>query len=195
MADSRGLQFNGNDPSGLRDRFPQLDFVHRGDLLYVRNIISGTVAKRRIYACDCEFVSYVPERCKARKMVHWFSVAIAELDGAVPAVWLRPGRFTEKIADMAGGREIAFESCEFNREFCVKAVDREIAFDIVNPQTMHRLLKGPFRHVDFQGSYVVVFDEQLWTSDQFALALDTVCDLADLAPHYLWQKVKERVQS
>ena len=191
IAAAHELEFSKLDPVGVFDKFPQLDFFQRYDMRDAHNVICGKARNRNVYAFDCECMNFVPDT-EPKKLVYWFSVATADLDGALPPVWLRPPKALEQLKDSMGIREIAFESGSFNSRFQILASDREVAFDVVNPQVMQLLLDAPFDYVQFQGAHVAVFSKQLWTPEQFEVAVDLVPKLAEGIPHYLWAKVKER---
>jgi hypothetical protein len=192
LALSRGLAFSREDRIRVAGTFSQFELFQRGDTRYAYNVIHGAIETRNYCACDFRYTEhhvYVDSKgqMRRREVDHYCSAAIAELNGPVPAVWLRHENLLDKAAHLVGFNDIEFESAEFNREFHVKAADREIAFDILNAQTMQKLLAGPFREIEFNGPAVLVFGEDLWTPEQFGAALDLARSLAEGLPNYLWQ--------
>ena len=200
LAANLGLQFSKGDPIGIPGTFAQFELFQRGDTRYAYNVIHGDIKGRNFCACDYQYtcIEYdVDEKGnqRRREVTTYCSSAMAELDPPLPALWLRPENLLDKAAQLVGIRDIEFESAEFNRTFHVKAENREIAFDILTPQVMERLLASPFREIEFNGAAVMVFARKLWTADQFAAALELVRALADGLPHYLPDKLRERNQS
>lgn len=196
LAASLGLQFSKEDPIGIPGTFAQFDLFKRGETRYAYNVIHGAIESRDFCACDFRYTTTTYDnKGNPQTTTTYCSVAIAQLNGPVPAVWLRPENFLDKAAHLVGFHDLEFESAEFNRAFHVKAANREIAFDILNAQTMQRLLSSPFRHIEFNGDAVLVFRENLWQPEQFAAALDLTRSLAEGLPNYLWQKLRERAQS
>jgi hypothetical protein len=200
LAAAWGLRFSKADPIGIPGSFAQFELFNRGDTHHAYNVIHGAIEGRHFCACDYQYtrIEYdVDEKGNQRRrdVTTYCSAAMAELDPPVPALWLRPENLLDKAAQLVGVRDIEFESAQFNREFHVKAANREIAFDILTPQVMERLLASPFRHVEFNGAAVMVFAERLWMLEQFAAALELVRALANGLPNYLADKLRERMQS
>ncbi|MFA6560679.1 MAG: hypothetical protein WCV00_02080 [Verrucomicrobiia bacterium] len=200
LAASRGLAFHQEDPIGVPGTFAQFELFQRGDSNYAYDVIRGAIEGRNYCACDFQYttVTYSTDS-KGHSQRHehttYCSAAIVELNYPVPAIWMRPENFLDKAAHLVGCHDLEFESAEFNREFHVKAENREIAFDIINAQTMQRLMASPFRHIEFNGAAVLIFDEQTWTPEAFATALDLARSLAEGLPNYLFDKLRERAQS
>jgi hypothetical protein len=200
MAASRGLAFHREDPIGVPGTFAQFELFHRGDSNYAYNVIRGAVKGRNYCACDFQYttVTYSTDsKGNSQRHEHttYCSAALVELDYPVPALWLRPENFLDKAAHLVGCHDLEFESAEFNREFHVKAENREIAFDIINAQTMQRLLASPFRHIEFNGPAILIFDERTWEPETMAAALDLARSLAEGLPRYLFDKLRERAQA
>ncbi|MBI5684420.1 MAG: DUF3137 domain-containing protein [Verrucomicrobia bacterium] len=200
LAASRGLAFHREDPIGVPGTFAQFELFHRGDSNYAYNVIRGAVEGHNYCACDFQYttVTYSTDskgHTQRHEHTTYCSAAIVELNYPVPAIWLRPENFLDKAAHLVGCHDVEFESAEFNREFHVTAENREIAFDILNAQTMQRLLAGPFRHIEFNGAAILVFDERTWEPATFAAALDFVRGLAEGLPNYLFDKLRERAQA
>ena len=200
LAASRGLAFDGEDPIGVPGTFAQFELFQRGDSNYAFNVIRGAIEGRNYCACDFQYttVTYSTDskgNTERHESTTYCSTAIVELDYPVPALWLRPENFLDKAVHLVGHHDLEFESAEFNRVFHVKAENREIAFDIMTAQTMQRLLDSPFRHIEFNGAAVLIFDERTWTPETFAAALDLTRSLAEGLPHYLFDKLRERSQS
>jgi len=200
LAAARGLAFHPEDPIGVPGTFAQFELFQRGDSNYASNVIRGAVEGHSYCACDFQYttVTYSTDskgHTQRHEQTTYCSAAIVELSYPVPALWLRPENFLDKAAHLVGCHDLEFESAEFNREFHVKAENREIAFDIINAQTMQRLMASPFRHIEFNGAAVLIFDEQTWTPETFGAALDLARSLAEGLPNYLFNKLRERAQS
>lgn len=200
LAASRGLAFHREDPIGVPGTFAQFELFQRGDSNYASNVIRGAVEGHNYCACDFQYttVTYSTDskgHTQRHEHTTYCSAALVELNYPVPAIWMRPENFLDKAAHLVGCHDLEFESAEFNREFHVKAENREIAFDIINAQTMQRLMASPFRHIEFNGAAVLIFDEQTWTPEAFVAALDLARSLAEGLPNYLFDKLRERAQS
>jgi len=200
LAAARGLAFSGEDPIGVPGTFAQFELFQRGDSSYASNVIRGAVEGRNYCACDFQYttVTYTTDskgNMERQEHTTYCSAGIVELSYPVPAIWLRPENFLDKAAHLVGFHDLEFESAEFNRVFHVKAENREIAFDIINAQTMQRLLASPFRHIEFNGSAILIFDERTWEPETMAAALDLARSLVEGLPHYLFDKLRERAQA
>ena len=200
LAASRGLAFHREDPIGVPGTFAQFELFQRGDSNYASNVIRGAVEGHNYCACDFQYttVTYSTDskgHTQRHEHTTYCSAALVELNYPVPAIWMRPENFLDKAAHLVGCHDLEFESAEFNREFHVKAENREIAFDIINAQTMQRLMASPFRHIEFNGAAVLIFDEQTWTPEAFVVVLDLARSLAEGLPNYLFDKLRERAQA
>ena len=200
LAASRGLAFHREDPIGVPGTFAQFELFQRGDSNYASNVIRGAVEGHNYCACDFQYttVTYSTDskgHTQRHEHTTYCSAALVELNYPVPAIWMRPENFLDKAAHLVGCHDLEFESAEFNREFHVKAENREIAFDIINAQTMQRLMASPFRQIEFNGAAVLIFDEQTWTPEAFVVVLDLARSLAEGLPNYLFDKLRERAQA
>jgi hypothetical protein len=200
LAASRGLVFNREDPIGVPGTFAQFELFQRGDSSYASNVIRGAIGDRNYCACDFQYttVTYTTDskgNMQRQEHTTYCSAGLVELNYPVPRICLRPENFFDKAAHLVGFHDLEFESAEFNRVFHVKAENREIAFDIINAQTMQRLLAGPFRHIEFNGAAILIFDERTWEPAMMGAALDLARSLAEGLPHYLFDKLRERAQA
>ncbi len=75
-----------------------------------------------------------------------FSVAIADLQATLPEVRVEKTSLLAGLADHLGFHDIQFESDAFNREFDVRAKDREFAYKLIDARMMAWLLstRGAF---------------------------------------------------
>lgn len=200
LAAARGLMFHREDPIGVPGTFAQFELFQRGESNYASNVIRGTVKDHGYFACDFQYTTTtysIDSEGHSQRNEHttYCSAAIVELSYPVPAIWLRPKNLLDKAVHLMGGRGLEFESAEFNREFHIRATNREVAFDIINAQTMQRLMDSPFRHIEFNGAAVLIFEEMTWAPETFAAALDLARNLAEGLPNYLFEKLRERTQS
>ena len=200
LAGALGLRFSREDPIGIPGTFAQFELFQQGETRYAYNVIHGTLENRHYFCCDFQYtvVHYTTDNkghTRRHETTTYCSAALVELNYPVPAIWLRQENFLDKAAQLVGFSDLEFESDEFNRAFHVKAMDREIAFGILTPQTMQRLLASPFRNIEFNGAAVLVFDQTLWQPEHFTAAIDLVRSLAEGLPNYLHQKLRDRAQS
>ncbi len=71
---------------------------------------------------------------------HTFSCALAQHNGAWPAIRIAKEGMADKAFQMIGAPDIDFESEEFNRMFVVQCADRKFASALIDPLMMAFLL-------------------------------------------------------
>lgn len=119
--------------------------------------------------------------------VRYHVVAIG-LPNALPTVWLNP-RWADAPA-VAGGREVLFESAEFDDGWRVTGDDPRFVHAAVTPQVMSRLLRPDTTGLELrvEGAWVVHW--RLGRADPASTerALDVLADVVDALPPFVWHQ-------
>jgi hypothetical protein len=74
------------------------------------------------------------------KTYHYFSCALAQVNGAWPELQVEREGVLDRVAGALGFDHIDFESEEFNRTYAVHCQDRRFAMAIIDPRMMEHLL-------------------------------------------------------
>ena len=91
---------------------------------------------------------YVTGHGKHRQ-THRFSYAAFQLPFVgTPELLIRKENIGDKLIGGVGFDDIDFESEEFSRTFWVKSGNKKYAYDVIHPQMMEFLLKGPTPRVE-----------------------------------------------
>ena len=96
----------------------------------------------------------------------------------------------DKLAATFGFEDVDFESDEFSRKFYVGCKDRKFAFAVITPQVMKLMLEKPFWRLEFADNVAIILTGMPWTVTTFRVAIETICDLLDLVPAYVWKDPK-----
>ncbi len=85
-----------------------------------------------------------------------FTCGLATFSAACPRLQLAHHRFFDSMGSLFGGREIEFESDDFNKRFRVKCDDQRFAFSLIDGQMMEWLEGAPtFKDVEIVGPWVL----------------------------------------
>lgn len=110
----------------------------------------------------------------------------------MPRVQIVPEDSVEKAAKMVGGKDIDFESADFNAAWRVRGEDAKRVHDIVHPRTMHRLLKD-----DARGVPVIIDAGAIWSwradpvaGEDLERILGVLHDVATAIPATVYQDFK-----
>jgi hypothetical protein len=134
-----GFDFYAQDPFGLVD-WPFRLFT-AGDGRGCENVLDGRWQGLPVKAADYWYYTESTDSQGRRgRSYHRFSVAVAELGADMPPVSIQRENVLTRLAEHVGLRDVQFESERFNREFRVRAGDREFAFRLVDARMMQWLL-------------------------------------------------------
>lgn len=107
----------------------------------------------------------------------------ASLPANLPPVLLKPeGAF-------AGGRDLTFESPEFNGRWRVNSPAERFAHDLLHPRMMERLLAPDALHcsIAFGGSDLLVYVRGEFDEQYLDAWLRLLTDLVALVPRFVWR--------
>lgn len=171
-----GWRFVGADQS-LLERWRGRPFTGHGQR--VSELVVGTFAGRSAMS----FVLSGGGEATRR-----FHVVAVELRAFLPTLELTPDGPGATLAKAAGGADIQFESEDFNRAWRVRADDRKLAHDLVNPQVMERLLRDDARglSVRIEGSDILCWTPGEHDLDAIWARLQLMSDVVDAIPRFVW---------
>ena len=158
---AQGLDFSIADPHGL----DKLDFhlFTKGDGRGCENVATGTWQGLDVRVADYWYYERSQDsEGRSSRTYYRFSVVLAAVDAALPAVRVEKENVLSRLADRLALRDLEFESEEFNRQFEVHADDREFAYKLLDARMMDWLLRTAGRHCyEVSGSWVLAYCKQL----------------------------------
>ncbi len=186
VAGRLGMTYHQRDDLGIT-RLPHPIF-RMGDSRKATNLVTGTLRDRQVTLFDYEYVVHQTDaEGKRSSTTHRFSAVMVELGIACPPTTIRRERITTKLANALGfGRDVQFESDEFNRAFEVRTQSQQFAFTLIDPAMMQWLMANGF-DLDMQfhsGVLAVIASRRPWTEME-GLAT-RVLDFTDQFPRLVW---------
>jgi hypothetical protein len=181
FASQYGMQYSRVDPFGLLGY--DFHLFKQGDGRGCENVISGQWQGLPLREADYWYYDETTDSQGHRsKSYHYFSVVIADLSCALPYVSMTKESIFTRMADHLGFRDIDFESEAFNREFNVKASDREFAFKLVDARMMQWMVATGGRFgFEVQGPCVLVYCRRRKPADLLPL-VGTAKEFSDHIP-------------
>lgn len=122
-----------------------------------------------------------------------FHITIVELPVKLPTVDIVPEGAFDKFAKLLGGKDIDFESTEFNESWRVKANDSRYAHALLHPRMLHRLNRADARGhaIRFEERAVMMWTAERQGTDTLAPRLGVLTALAKLVPPHLEREYLE----
>ena len=91
-----------------------------------------------------------------------FTCGLALIPAACPRLHITHHRFLSSLGNLFNGRDIQFESDDFNKRFCVKCDDQRFAFSLIDGQMMEWLSQAEtFDNVEIVGPWVLYTGSRL----------------------------------
>lgn len=121
----------------------------------------------------------------SREQAHHFRVAVVatNLRGAV--VSLENENWLVRAFDAITGRDIDFESDEFNRRFRVQCSNRKFAYDVITAPVMETLLAMRPDRLVWEAGWLMWATTGSWSASEIEPTLRQLHSLVDLIPAYL----------
>lgn len=122
-----------------------------------------------------------------------WQIDIVDLPYPLAKVDIVPEDFLARFAKFLGGKDIDFESADFNAVWRIKAGDAKYAHDIVHPRMMERLLRSDAQGmaIRIEGSAVYSWAADRHGPDDLARRLGVLTAVARLIPDFVYQEFKE----
>jgi len=193
VADRLGLSF---DPA--KDHTVDRDYGHTGfDKGRARkgyNNIFGTMTLAghtiRVRMGDYQYTTGHGKN----QHTHRISYATFQLPWVgTPKLLIRRENIGDKIAGGLGFDDIDFESEEFSRAFWVKSNNKRFAYDVIHPQMMEFLLRGPTPHAEIVHDVCLVMEGWgRWNPDTFEGAPGWFEAFLEKWPEHLTHELRPR---
>jgi hypothetical protein len=122
-----------------------------------------------------------------------WQIDIVDLPYPLAKVDIVPEDFLAHFAKFLGGRDIDFESAEFNAAWRIKAGDAKYAHDIIHPRMMERLLRADAQGmaIRIEGMAVYAWAANRRGPDELARRLGVLTAVARLIPEFVYREFKE----
>lgn len=133
-------------------------------------------------------VSFTTE-VQERRELH--EALIFQVPCALPHVSIQPQGLGQDLLDVAGMRDIQFESAEFNRRLRVLADDPQAAFEFLTPPMMELLMKRLSLSLQVGGTFLVFVLNNQKARDEYGKVSELVTEMLKLQPAYLIEATAE----
>ena len=159
-----------------------------GDSRTVSNVVHGTFADREVALFDYEYVESSTDAEGHRTSTTYpFSGILVQLPIESPSTVVRREKITTKFANALGmGRDIQFESDEFNRSFEVRSDSQGFAFTLIDTAMME-WLQANGQDLDLQFEHtalVAIARRRPWI--EMDEILDRVIEFVARFPRLVW---------
>ena len=188
-----GLAFSPDKQYNFDDRYPFFDCLKTGSNRYAYNILTGSFDGRPIVAFDYHYETYSTNSEGDRTTYpHHFSAVVFDVGLPIDGLVIRPEGFFDRFSRILGFDDIDFESAEFSRQFYVACRDRQLAYDVIQPETMEQMLHRPRFMLHFDRGVVIAFRKQRFEPPDFRAAMHLVDAILDGIPHAARQALEGR---
>jgi hypothetical protein len=166
--------------------FPFNQGTYREDL----NVLRGTFHGRQCVSYTRQF----DLGSNDTDAVVSYDITMVELPVKLPTVDIVPEGGFDRMAKLLGGRDIDFESAEFNRVWRVKSYDARYAHALLHPRMLHRLNEADARGyaIRFEGRAVMMWTAERESIGTLAKRLGVLTALAKLVPPHVEREYLER---
>ena len=122
-----------------------------------------------------------------------FQVTLVELPVVLPTVDIVPEGAMGRLTKLLGGRDIDFESAEFNSHWRVKSADERYAHALLHPRMLHRLNRRDAlgSAIRFEERTVMMWSANRRGTEDLARRLGVLTALAALVPPHLEREYRE----
>ncbi len=139
------LEYSRADPFGLIDH--DFHLFRLGDGRGCENVVWGGWHGLSVKAADYwYYTESTDSEGHTSRSYHRFSIVLADLPATLPRVSIEKENLLTRLADALSFHDLDFESEGFNRQFQIRATDREFAYKLIDARMMRWLLstRGSF---------------------------------------------------
>ncbi len=188
-----GLTYHQDDIHGIA-ALPHPVF-RLGDSRTVSNVVQGTYADREVALFDYVYVeSHTDAEGHDTSTTYPFSGVLVHLSIDSPSTVVRREKVTTKFANALGmGRDIQFESDEFNRSFEVRSDSQGFAFTLIDTAMME-WLQSNAQDLDLQfeqSALIAIARRRPWV--EMDEILERVIEFVARFPRLVWTEYGKSV--
>ena len=124
------------------------------------------------------------------EQTHTVHVVALALPAYLPVVEVEPENVVTRMAHAFGGEDLQFEFEEFNRAFRVRSDDRRIAYAVLHPRLMERLLRGDARECAWRtdGTWILSWAPGASDLGSMAARFGVLSAVVASIPRHVWQE-------
>lgn len=187
-----GLDFRPDPDYSLAGAYGFLNKLAQGDNRYAYNVLSGVYQGNKVLAFDYHYQVTTQDKEGSHTTHYRFSFFILSMSRLFPDLTIRRETFLTRIGEMFGYQDIKFESAEFSKTFCVRCVDKKLAYDICNPKMMEYLLANRDLSVEIENQVIALAFDSCLSFDQVEFNLNRLAQIRSLLPEYLFADTTTR---
>jgi hypothetical protein len=193
LANEMGLRFDPAKDRSFDDQYRCFDALRWGDNRYAYNILRGQFEGRNIVGFDYHYETSSRDSDGDRKTSsHRFSAVIFQSTLPLDGLTIRSEGLFDRMKTLLGFDDIDFESAEFSKRFHVKCRDRQLAYDVIQPETMEFMLAMPRFTLHFESGLVMVMRKQTFETSDFRAAIHLVDGILDRIPESTREVLRPR---
>jgi len=187
MADRLGLRFEPAQNYILADDYAFLPHLAQGENRYAFNVLSGPHRQSEVLAFDYHYKISGKGADNELSNTHCYLTAVMVLVPAYfPRLLIAPEGLLTKIAETLGEEDIHFESAEFTRAFCVRSMDKRLAYDVCNPRVIDYLLENRDLNIQIQNCTLALVSDTQWPAKLVEYNLERLSEIRARLPEYLF---------
>jgi len=184
LASRLGLRFSPHRDRSLARQYDFLDKLRAGRDRYAYNILSGTYQGHEVLVFDYHYKTGSGKNTHH----HHFSFFVLQIPASFPELIIAPEGFFSKIAQAVGYDDIAFESHEFSRKFCVRSRNKKFAYDVCHAQMIEYLLANEDLTIEMDGYALAISFNSRLAAQYIEPNLNRLVALRSLMPEYLFTR-------
>jgi hypothetical protein len=162
-----------------------------GDHRRAANVLNGQFRNRGMVAFDYSYETQSTDSDgHSTTTTHRYAVCALSLQGNLPRFELVPEHLLGRLGTMLGMQDIELESEDFNRRFRVRCEDPKLAYAILPARTMEVLLARPALHLRLAGADAICWENGAHSPAELLARLDTLSQLLDGIPPFVWTDLK-----
>jgi hypothetical protein len=178
-----GLKYERGHSAQLIAQFACLNRMHYGEKKHIRGTFTGRYRKHQVVVFDMRY-----ETCSLQPQppdVYTFYILM--LPKQFPETTIYHEGLISKIKQFTGAGDIAFESHEFSRKFCVRSASPRFAYDFCNSRMIEFLLQNTDLSVEVdEDALCISFNEPI-KYENMKKELNRLVAIRDLMPEYLFE--------
>lgn len=190
LAAARGWTYAASDDRYV-DRWSGAPFGEGHDRR-AENVLTGVHDSRPFVAFDYRYSTTSTStdaqgRTSTHTEVHNFSVIALQVAVTLPDLAVSPEGFLSRMVGRLTGKDIEFESEEFNRAFTVTCSDRKFATDVIHPRMMEYLLTLRELAWSFRADSLVTVSAEQHSPAVLDQKLAEIDGIVDRVPEFVWK--------
>jgi hypothetical protein len=193
VADRLGLSFEPANDHTLHRDYGHAVFDKGRSRKGYNSIYGGMILAGRRIRIRMGDYQYTTGHGK-HQQTHRISYATFQLPWiGTPDLLIRRENIGDKFIGSIGFDDIDFESEEFSRAYWVKSGNKRYAYDVIHPEMMEFLLKGPTPHVEIVRDVCLILEGWgRWAPDTFEGAPGWFEAFLDRWPEHLTHELENR---